>query len=194
MEATPTNWEERFQAGTTGWERRGLNPAFAAWRDAGAFTPCRILVPGAGRSPEPLALAEAGFEVTLVDSAPSAVAAQRTRFEAEGRKAAILEADLLAWEADRPFDAIYEQTCLCALLPPQRAAYVQRLERWLKPGGTLFALFMQTDKEGGPPYDCPVDVMKALFPTSRWEWPQSLPQAVPHSPGLAEQPAILRRK
>ena len=45
-----------------------------------ALAPCRILVPGSGRSLEPLALAEAGFDVTVVDAAPSAVATQRAHF------------------------------------------------------------------------------------------------------------------
>jgi len=43
-----------------------------------------------------------------------------------------------AWLA---FDAIYEQTCLCALYPDRWRQYADQLHRWLAPGGRLYALF-----------------------------------------------------
>ena len=70
-ETQAIDWESRYREGTAGWERRGLNPAFLAWREAASLVPCRILVPGGGRSLEPLALAEAGFDVTVVDRRPA---------------------------------------------------------------------------------------------------------------------------
>ena len=45
-------WETRFQEGRTPWERGTLNPAFLEWRATGVLAPCRVLVPGAGKSPE----------------------------------------------------------------------------------------------------------------------------------------------
>lgn len=194
MTCPPTiDWEGRYREGSTGWERQGLNPAFIAWRERRVLTPCRILMPGAGRSPEPVALAEAGFEVTAVDAAPSAVAVQRARFEALRVRATIVEADLLAWEPDAPFEAIYDQTCLCALPPSLWAEYVARLRRWLQPDGRLFVLFMQTGHPGGPPFDCPLAEMRRLFAENAWEWPTLLPERVPHSAGRFEQPAVLVR-
>ena len=187
------DWEAKYHAGTTGWERPGLNPAFTAWREDGTLAPCRILLPGAGRSPEPLAFAEAGFDVTVVDLAPSAIAAQRARFAAAGRPATLVEADLLEWGPERPFDAVYDQTCLCALPPALHAAYVGRLSTWLRPGGHLHILFMQTGRPEGPPFDCPIDQMRALFPSIAWNWPVSLPDPVPHPAGFIEQPVVLRR-
>ncbi|MBV9736027.1 MAG: methyltransferase domain-containing protein [Acidisphaera sp.] len=185
------DWESRYQEGRTGWERPAANPAFLAWRTSGALSPCRILVPGAGRSAEPEALAEAGFSVVVVDAAESAVAAQRTRLAAHA--AEIVRADLLAWEPERPFDAIYDQTCLCALPPAVLPAYAERLHRWLRPGGTLFVLFMQTGRDDGPPFHCDLDAMRRLFPAPLWQWPDALPETVPHPFGFAEQPAALRR-
>ena len=67
-------WESRFQASHTPWERGQINPAFIDWRASGELAPCRILVPGAGRSPEPAALLEAGFDVVALDLAESAIA------------------------------------------------------------------------------------------------------------------------
>lgn len=188
------DWESRYRDGATGWERAGLNPAFVAWRESAALTPCRILVPGAGRSAEPLVLAEAGFEVTLVDASATAMATQRARLERLHVKAQAVQADLFAWQPDAPFDAIYDQTCLCALPPPTWPDYVVRLHRWLRPGGTLFILFMQSQSPGGPPFHCDRDHMQRLFAEAHWIWPATLPAPVEHSAGRTEQPAVLRSR
>lgn len=191
------DWEAIYErGGNPPWERTGPNPALIAWQADGVLRPCRILVPGAGRSAEPLVLAEAGFDVTVLDSAETASAYQR---HALGREegAEIVEADLFGWEPEDRFDAIYDQACFCALLPAQRPSYIGRLHRWLAPGGRLFILFMQTGRDGGPPYDCPMDEMRRLFrlgpDRTGWDWPGALPDPVPHPSGFAERPAVLHR-
>ncbi len=181
----------RTRDGATGWERAGLNPSFTTWRESGALMPCRILVPAAGRSPEPVALAEAGFDVTLVDASTTATATQRARLERLHVKARVIQADLLLWAPDVPFDAIYDQTCLCALPPAIWPDYTARLHQWLRPGGALFILFMQSTRPGGPPFHCDLDKMRLLFSDKIWIWPETLPAVVVHSPGITEQPAVL---
>jgi hypothetical protein len=190
-ETQAIDWESRYQAGTTRWERPTLNPAFLAWRQSGELAPCRILIPGAGRSAEPAALAEAGFDVTVLDVAPTAVAWQRVQLRSAGQA---VEADLFAWQPAIPFDAIYDQTCLCALPPDRLADYEQRLARWLRSSGALFVLFMQTGTEGGPPFDCPIPLMRTLFAPERWTWPATLPPLVHHPSLRDEQPALLGRR
>lgn len=185
------DWEARYRHGATGWERPGLHPTFVDWLEGGTLTPCRILVPGAGRSPEPLALAEAGFDVTIVDLAESAIAVQRARLERLQVSAQVLLANLLSWDPPSPFDAIYDQACLCALPPEVWPQYEQRAHRWLNPGGRLFVLFMQTGSPGGPPFDCRIPAMRTLFDPSLWDWPVTLPEPVNHPSGRTEQPAIL---
>ncbi len=188
------DWESRYQAGATGWERAGPHPAFLSWRASGALAPCRILIPGAGRSHEPLALAEAGFDVTVLDIAPSAAAAQAARLAPFGARARVVTSDLFVHAPTPPYDAIYDQTCLCALPPARLSEYVALLARWLRPGGRLFALFMQTGEPGGPPFDCPLPTMRALFAPPLWAWPSALDAEVPHGPGRVEQPAVLVRR
>lgn len=196
MNMQPTqaiDWEARYRDGATGWERPGPNPALVAWLDSGTLAPCRILVPGAGRSPEPLLLAEAGFAVTVVDAAETPVAVQRARLERLHVPARVEQADLLSWQPDQPFDAIYDQTCLCALPPAIWPGYVARLHRWLQPGGRLFMLFMQTGTAGGPPFHCDLPSMQRLFAEPAWAWQRPLPPRVEHASGRAEQPAVLRK-
>ena len=167
-------WESRFQANSTPWERGHTTPAFTAWRASEVLSPCRVLVPGAGRSPEPAEMLADGFDVTALDLAESAIAFQAERL---GADRAVL-GDVTRWMPDAPFDAIYDQTCLCALPPKLWPAYEAQLQRWLRPGGRLFVLFMQTGKEGGPPFDCAIPAMQALF--ADWIWPDQWEEAFPH--------------
>jgi hypothetical protein len=188
------DWEARYRDGATTWERPGLHPSFVSWLEHGVLTPCRILFPGGGRSPEPLALAEAGFDVTVVDMAESAVATQRARLERVNLAAQVELADLMTWEPRAPFDAIYDQACLCAVPPPLWPDYVSRLHQWLQPGGHLFILFMQTGSKGGPPFDCNITTMQSLFPDALWQWPARLEGPISHPSGRLEQPAVLQAK
>ena len=183
-------WQQKYEAGQTGWERGDANPAFLAWRAGGTLTQGRVLLPCAGRSPEPALLAADGFDVTVLDIAPSAIAAQRARL---GDRAAVIEADLFTWTAPAPFDAIYDQTALCALPPPRHAEYEALLHPWLRPGGRLLILFAQTGRPGGPPFDCPIDRMRGLFAAPRWRWPERLEPPLRHPTGMVEQPAVLGR-
>jgi hypothetical protein len=72
-------------------------------------------VPGCGSGYEVAALAAAGFEVTAFDYASAAIGRARERLDHAG------------------LDAIYEQTCLCALYPDQWRDYADQLHRWLAP-------------------------------------------------------------
>jgi hypothetical protein len=191
-ELTLGYWQARYDEGQTGWDRGDPSPALLRWLAAGDLRPCRILVPGCGRGHEVVALAKAGFDVTGVDFAPAAVEAVRGRLAGEGLVADIVASDLFAYRPERPFAAIYEQTCLCALPPQRWAEYEQRLAMWLEPGGRLCAAFMQTDSPDGPPFACRSDAMRRLFGAERWEWPERL-EPQPHPMGLVELTGVLRR-
>jgi SAM-dependent methyltransferase len=198
---TPEFWEKRFLAHDTPWDRGDPNPQLARWLEAKALEPCRILVPGCGSGYEVAVLAENGFDVTALDYAPAAVALTRGRLERAKVRATVVEADVLAWEASRPFDAIYEQTCLCALHPDHWVRYAQRLDRWLAPSGKLFALFMQVPRPGaadgliqGPPYHCDINAMRALLPDATWIWPPPPYTRVPHSATWVELAVVLEHR
>jgi hypothetical protein len=188
------DWESRYQAGATAWERCEPNPAFLAWRAGGLLTPSRILVPCAGRSAEPALLAADGFDVTIVDLAPSAIAVQTQRLVAATPPATLVHSNLFEWEPAAPFDAVYDQTALCALPPALWPDYEERLHRWLVRDGKLLILFMQTARAGGPPYDCAMDEMRRLFPPQRWIWPETLEVPIYHPNNLTEQPVALLRQ
>ena len=201
--AGPTRefWQQRFAAGDTPWDRGAVSPQLASWLGAGTLRPCRILVPGCGSGYEVAALATAGFDVTALDYAPVAIARTREQLAAAGQSATLVEADVLAWQPARAFDAIYEQTCLCALYPDYWRAYADRLHAWLASGGRLYALFVQFPRPGaangsieGPPYHCDIFAMRALFPEPRWSWPKPPYPRTTHPKGLAELAVVLARQ
>ena len=196
-------WQERFNNNDTPWDRGEASPQLRAWLDAGVLQPCRILLPGCGTGHEAALLAARGFDVTAIDYAPAAVARTRARLAEAKLDANIVEADALTWQPDSAFDAIYEQTCLCAIHPDLWTAYAAQLHRWLKRGGTLYALFAQIVRPGaatgfveGPPYHCDINGMRALFPASAWQWPKPPYARIdhPHIGNLYELAAPLVRR
>ncbi|MCU7372444.1 TPMT family class I SAM-dependent methyltransferase [Paucibacter sp. O1-1] len=199
--AGPTQdfWQQRFESGQTPWDRGAPHPQLQLWLDQGLLTPEHaVLVPGCGRGHELLQLGQAGIAATGLDYAPAAVALARERLGTlPGR---VEQADVLQWQPAAPVDRVYEQTCLCALHPDQWRAYADQLQRWLKPGGLLLALFMQARRESagqgfveGPPYHGDINAMRALLPAERWQWPAPPYAAVAHGQGWAELPVVLTR-
>lgn len=194
-------WQERFDTGQTGWDRGAPSPQLLAWLDSSALQPCRIAVPGCGSGWEVAELARRGFEVVALDYTDAAVARTRDRLQAEGLRAEVVQTDVLVYQPERPFDVVYEQTCLCAIHPDHWTTYAAQLHAWLKPGGELRAMLMQrlrpaaTD-EGlieGPPYHCDVNAVRALFPLSLWQWPAPPYPKLAHPNAGHELAVVLKR-
>lgn len=195
-------WQQRFEQRHTPWDRGAAGPQLARWLGDGTIVRGqRIAVPGCGSGHEVLALARAGCEVTGIDYADAAVALTRERLAAAGMAARVEQADVLAWSPDAPLDAVYEQTCFCALHPDHWAAYASRLHAWLPPGGALLMLAMQCRRDGaaegrieGPPYHMDIHAVRALLPEPLWHWPAPPYPAVPHPLGWTELALVLRRR
>lgn len=179
-------WEGRYLRGEMGWDRGGINPLMESWMAASLPAAASILIPGCGHGYEVIELARMGFAVTGIDIAPTPVERMRRTLAAEGLSAEVIQADMFAYTPSNPFDAVYEQTSLCAIQPEQRPQYEQKLHRWIKSGGSLFALFMQTDTDGGPPFHCDVHTMRDLFDDSRWDWGRGEAQRSAHPSGRHE--------
>ena len=188
------DWEHFYQNGKTGWDRGDISPNLNYWLENQQLEPCRILIPGCGNGYEVLHLAEKGFDVVAIDIAPTAVDNLNKALADNKLKADVILADFFSWNPDKPFDAIYEQTSLCALSPEQWQSYEKCLYNWLKSDGKLLAQFMQTDAEGGPPYHCEIGDMTELFDASRWQWSEEHTTEAIHSAGKRERVYLLSRK
>ena len=198
---TPNFWQERFETGETGWDRGAPSPQLIHWLDAGELKPCRIAVPGCGKGWEVIELASREFDVTGLDYTEAALLESQNNLESAGVTAHLIQTDVLKYCPPEPFDAIYEQTCLCAIDPELWIDYSNQLARWIKPSGNLYILFMQVDRPGakdglkqGPPFHCDINAMHALFSSKNWLWPEALPTKVPHPNGWHELAIRLTRK
>jgi len=187
-------WESKYHTGETGWDRGQCSPALRQWLADALVPQGRVLVPGCGNGYEVLELTRAGHYVTAVDIAAPPVMRLMGELASQGQHAKVIQADLFNWTPAEPFDAIYEQTCLCALAPELWPDYVSLLGNWLLPGGKLFALFMQTGREGGPPYHSPIERMHEIFPEDDWVWPEAESVRVDHPTGLHELAYVLTRR
>ena len=197
--AGPTTefWQQRFEKNETGWDRGSPSPQLLAWLDTGALQPCRIAVPGSGSGWEVVELAKRGFDVTGIDYTAAAVEKTQALLAAQGLNAEVIQADVLIYQSDKQFDAVYEQTCLCAIHPEHWIEYSQQLSQWLKPGGNLWVMFMQMLRPGaseegvvyGPPYHCDINAMRALFSEKSWVWPKP-PYAKVSHPNLSHELAL----
>jgi SAM-dependent methyltransferase len=184
-------WENKYRNNETGWDRGGSSPALSIWLKE--LHPCRILIPGCGRGHEVIELARRGFEVTGLDIAAPAIEHMQAELDREELTATLIHGDLFDLNLE-PFDAIYEQTCLCTVHPDRWPDYEQWAYTHLKPGGQLLAQFMQVDAdEDGPPFHCGIPEMKNLFIPSRWHWPESEGNIIPHHSGRHEIAHLLTR-
>jgi cyclopropane fatty-acyl-phospholipid synthase-like methyltransferase len=162
------------------------------WLKSDELRPCEIVVPGCGRGHEVIALAEAGFDVTAIDFADSAVQSLSNELKRRDLTADVVQSDIFAFCQSRSFDAVYEQTSLCAIHPSQWETYQQLLACWLRAEGKLFAMFMQSDKPDGPPYSCETSTMRELFTAPTWHWSDGL-ERVEHPAGMHEIACVLTR-
>ena len=162
----PTDWESKYQAGDTPWDKGGPSPGLL---DFLAEQPVRgrVLVPGCGLGHDVRALAAGAEEVVGLDIAPSAVEGARGFPRVGGER--YEQADLF----DLPpplrghFDWVWEHTCFCAIDPSQRAAYVEAVTGALRPGGHLLAVFYldpgNDSPEEGPPFEVSIQELDRLF-------------------------------
>ena len=195
-------WQRRFAQQQTPWDRAAPGPHIASWVADGTLrSGMRIAVPGCGSGHDVLAVAQAGCDVTAIDYADAAIALTQQRLAAHGMTAHLFQADVLTWQPSSLLDAVYEQTCWCALHPDHWRAYAAQLHAWLRAGGTLLLLAMQcrrdTANEGrvdGPPYHMDINGVRALLPESQWAWPAPPYAAVPHPAGWTELAVVLQRK
>lgn len=189
-------WDDRYENNKTGWEHDGAHPALTDWIASGELQPCSIAVPGCGRGHEAVTLAQEGFEVTAIDFAEAPLQATRGRLSGFESSAKFVQSDVLSYRPQQKFNAVYEQTCLCAIEPAMRSQYENSIFEWLKPGGKLFALFMQTKNDSGePPFHCDVEDMKTLFSDDRWDWQTKSLKQYEHPSGVGQElGVVLRRK
>ena len=159
-------WEACYESEMDGWDIGGPTPVFE--RLATKIPKGRICVIGCGRGYDAVTFAKAGFEVTAIDFAKTAVLASRENARKEEVEMTVLREDFfdLPDELHDQFDYVLEYTCFCAISPERRFEYDRVIWQLLKPEGKLLGLFFPLDKnvdEGGPPWGVNISELHALF-------------------------------
>lgn len=157
-----SDWSRDYQDGNTPWDKGYGAPPLKEFLDRKPFTG-RVLVPGCGRGHDARLLAGQGAEVVGQDISTLAIEMARA-IELVGNET-YATGDFLDPNADLGrFDLVFEHTCLCAIFPEERAAYVRAVHRALKPGGQFLAIFFTNiDSPEGPPFQVTVDEINVLF-------------------------------
>ncbi len=156
-----TDWEAKYQAQDTPWDKGEPSPGLVDWLAAHPEEPRgTVLVPGCGLGHDVRAWAAAEFTATGLDIAPSAVARARAT---PTERTSFAFGDFLADEPHAQFDWVFEHTCFCAIQPGQREDYVRAVLRWLKPGGHYLAVNYFIPDTDGPPFGVDREEIWARF-------------------------------
>lgn len=159
------DWEQAYEMGNTPWDKGSASPPLVEYLERHRIKG-RVLVPGCGTGHDAAVLAESGADVTGMDIAPLAL--KMARKQRPHAKVCWLEGDFLdrgLMEAGY-YDWVVEHTCLCAIDPDQREAYVKSLRHALKPGGYYWAVFFRlvSNYDGNsPPHPIVSDEIDRLF-------------------------------
>lgn len=177
------DWEDRYLANDMPWEKGEAAPGLVDFLAAHPeLVRGSVCVPGCGTGHDVRAWANAGFTVTGLDLAPSAMRLAREKTSAASLSAEFVQADFLAEQPKELFDWIFEHTLFCAIQPEQRDAYVESVRGWLKPRGDYLAVNYLIPDQDGPPFGTTREEVIARF-SPRFEllsdWvPRSYPNRV----------------
>ena len=159
-------WEACYETDNDGWDLGGPTPFFQ--RLASEIPKGKICVIGCGRGYDAVTFAKAGFDVTAIDFAETAVLETRERGRKDNVSLKVLRENIfdLPEVLHGKFDYVMEYTCFCAISPERRFEYDRVVWQLLKPGGQLLGLFLPLDKEveeGGPPWGVDIMDLHKLF-------------------------------
>ena len=119
---------------------------------SGKVKPCRTIDLGCGAGNYAIYLAGLGFDVTGVDSSPTAIKYAREKAEKLGVACSFIVADLLGDlnEVQGKFDFGYDWELLHHIMPVDRDTYVKNVASLLNPGATYFSVcFSEDDPQFG---------------------------------------------
>ena len=149
-----SDWEVAYRDGTPPWETGKPAGELVRMVDERLLKPARTLELGCGTGANAVYLARRGFEVTAVDSSPTAVERARTRAEQTGALLRIVLADVFEFgETCGPFDLVFDAGFYHSIRNENLTRFLDLLWRVTQPGSLYFTLAgaPEDEVEGGPP-------------------------------------------
>tara|TARA_B100000029_G_C17561654_1_gene953602 strand:- start:1484 stop:2122 length:639 start_codon:yes stop_codon:yes gene_type:complete len=161
-------WNDKYKIGDIRWDIGAPTPIFSDWINK-QNTKLNICVLGAGNGWDAVNFAKNGHEVTAVDFAQKAVNNMANLAKKEKINLKILKLDIFRLKDfySNYFDVIVEYTCFCAIHPKDRIRYIELVNKILKPGAQLVALFfplnVDRNKDSGPPFSIDLNEVRSEF-------------------------------
>ena len=118
----------------------------------GKVRPCKTIDLGCGAGNYAIYLAGLGFELTGVDSSPTAIKIAGEHAKKQGVRCRFIVADLLGDLHAVPdtFDFAYDWEFLHHIFPEDRGTYIKNVHKILNPGATYFSVcFSMKDPQFG---------------------------------------------
>jgi SAM-dependent methyltransferase len=180
-----TDWEGRYQAQDTPWDKGEASPGLVDFLTAHPELPrTTVGVPGCGFGYDVRAWAQAGFEAQGFDIAPSAIVRSLAQTSEGMPRVAFHESDFLRDTPSEPFDWLFEHTLYCAINPSQRPDYAKAVLRWLKPDGQFLAVHYLIPDEDGPPFGTTREEVLTRFAPNFELVQEWVPRSYPNRTGL----------
>ncbi|MCK4483596.1 MAG: methyltransferase domain-containing protein [Candidatus Thorarchaeota archaeon] len=157
-----------FSKGDVPWDISRPHPALVNLVETKRIVPGRVFEPGPGLGHDAVYLASNGFRVTALDISTRAVSMLRKRITKLGLDIDLIVGDVLRdGPTEGEFDYIFERSVLQTLPPTQRAHYILRLAKNLKPKGEYLGI-IRGPREPIPesqPYAFTRDMIEKLLST-----------------------------
>jgi SAM-dependent methyltransferase len=134
------------------WNVEAPPQALADLVESRRVSPCKTIDLGCGAGNYAIYLATRGFDVTGVDSSPTAVHIAKQNAQRKGITCTFLVADILGdlHEVTDTFDFAYDWEVLHVIFPEQRKHYVENVYRLLNPRGKYLSVcFSEDDPQFG---------------------------------------------
>ncbi len=150
----PPDWDAAYREGTPSWETGVPAAELVRILEEGLVTPCSTLEIGCGTGADAVQLVQRGFEVTAIDSSPTAIEPARVRAERDDILPRFVLADIFEFAptAGR-FDFIYDAGLYHYIRHYDLSRYLDVLWRVTRPGSLFLTLAGAGPErtEGGPP-------------------------------------------
>ncbi len=134
------------------WNNETPPDALVELVQSGKARPCKTIDFGCGAGNYAIYLAGRGFEVSGIDSSPSAIKIATENAEKKGVGCRFIVADLLGdlHEVKETFDFGYDWEFLHHIFPEDREKYIKNVYNVLKPGALYFSVcFSEKDPQFG---------------------------------------------
>lgn len=162
------DWNQRYQNSDIPWEKGFAAPPLAELLEKEPkLVQGTILVPGCGLGHDVRLLAQqSGCLPHGLDIAPLALERARAIPHVAGEVYHLADFLELPSGFHGAYDWLFEHTCLCALKPELRVAYVESAWQALRPEGKLLGIFyvnVDDPSADHPPYEISSDEIDELF-------------------------------